>query len=83
MLDIRMPIGLMFLLLGALLGVYGLMTPAQVYQVSLGINLNLIWGGCMAAFGVAMLVWMRVSPHEPARAEAEATIASEPEASIH
>ncbi len=56
-LDIRVPIGLLFLVLGALLAIYGLATrlgsPAM-YERSLGININLWWGLAMAIFGAAM-----------------------------
>jgi hypothetical protein len=57
-LDIRWPIGLMFTLIGALLSVYGLVTGsnASLYQSSLGININLIWGGVLLVFGIGMLV---------------------------
>lgn len=65
MLDIRLPIGAMFLAIGLLLFVYGLVTPAEMYKMSLGYNLNLIWGAVMAAFGAAMLAWMRFSPYHP------------------
>jgi hypothetical protein len=53
-LDIRLPIGVMFALLGALLAVYGLVSDKTIYQRSLGININLWWGLVMLAFGVAM-----------------------------
>ena len=57
-LDIRLPIGLMFTLLGLLLGGYGLFTQSSpdVYQPSLGININLWWGGVLLVFGLLMLV---------------------------
>ncbi len=54
-LDIRVPIGLMFLVKGILLVVYGLITPAETYKVSLGININLIWGGVLILFSLVML----------------------------
>ena len=53
-LDIRWPIGLMFTLIGALLAVFGLVKGAE--SVSLGININLIWGAVLVVFGVLMLV---------------------------
>ena len=58
-LDIRWPIGLMFTLIGALLAIYGLSTGANadLYKVSLGTNINLIWGGVMFGFGAIMLVF--------------------------
>jgi hypothetical protein len=58
-LDLRLPIGLMFSLLGALLVVYGLCTASdtEMYQGSLGININLYWGGVLFVFGAIMLVF--------------------------
>lgn len=79
MLDIRTPIGLLFLILGALLGIYGLLTPAQMYRVSLGINLNLLWGASMAAFGITMLIWQRWSPQVPSPTETEVVMTIPPE----
>jgi hypothetical protein len=55
-LDIRLPIGLMFTLIGLLLTGFGLFTGgSEVYQRSLGININLIWGIVLLIFGGAML----------------------------
>ena len=58
-LDIRWPIGFMFLLLGAVLGVYGLVSPADMYARSLGMNVNLIWGGVLIVFGLVMIALAR------------------------
>jgi len=57
-LDIRWPIGLLFSLVGALLVIYGLATvsDAEVYQRSLGINVNLRWGLVLLVFGGSMLL---------------------------
>lgn len=56
-LDIRWPIGLMFSLIGLMLTVYGLVTGSkpEVYQPSLGININLYWGLLLLVFGAWML----------------------------
>ena len=56
-LDLRLPIGLMFLLLGVLLAVYGIATGSDtdLYRASLGYNINLIWGAVLFGFGAAML----------------------------
>ena len=62
MLDIRMPIGGMFALLGGLLAIYGLATAgnAEMYRRSGEyININLWWGLVMAVFGGAMLFFGR------------------------
>jgi hypothetical protein len=55
-LDIRLPIGLMFTLVGLLLAGYGLVSKAEIYRCSLGININLIWGVVLIVFGALMLV---------------------------
>ncbi len=60
-LDVRLPMGLMFLIIGLILSVYGLVTwsDAAMYQRSLGYNVNLWWGLLLAAFGAAMLFLAR------------------------
>ena len=55
-LDIRLPIGLMFTLIGLLMAIYGLATGStDLYQRSLGINVNLWWGIVQVVFGAWML----------------------------
>ncbi len=58
-LDIRLPIGMMFSLLGALLAIYGLVTGSDtdLYKSSLDININLWWGLVLFVFGAIMLVF--------------------------
>jgi hypothetical protein len=54
--DIRMPIGLLFSILGVVLGVYGLVTiNDSMYNRSLGMNVNLWSGACLVVFGAFML----------------------------
>ena len=55
-LDLRLPIGLMFTIIGAMLTVYGLVSDEAIYARSLGINVNLRWGVVLLGFGLAMLV---------------------------
>ena len=57
MVDIRIPIGLMFSILGVLITVFGFvtMTNADMYQKSLNINVNIIMGILMLIFGAIML----------------------------
>jgi len=44
--DIRLPIGYLFTIFGAMLVLFGLFTGnADMYQRSLGINIDLWWGG--------------------------------------
>jgi multisubunit Na+/H+ antiporter MnhG subunit len=54
-LDIRIPIGMFFTLVGAVLVVYGLLSDPSVYARSLGYNVNALWGGALLVFGVGML----------------------------
>ena len=54
-LDIRLPLGLMFLITGALMTGYGLFTRgSEIYAKADGTNINLIWGIVMLAFGLIM-----------------------------
>ncbi|THD83243.1 MAG: hypothetical protein E7812_00140 [Phenylobacterium sp.] len=54
--DIRIPIGLLFVCLGLLLGVYGLVGDPAIYRAhSLGVNVNLAWGLVLLLFGAANL----------------------------
>ncbi len=47
----------MFTLIGLVLAVYGLVTSGELmYAKSLGMNMNLYWGGAMLVFGVIMLI---------------------------
>ena len=55
-LDIRYPIGLLFLVVGAILAVFGLVSGPEIYAAhSLGLNINLWWGVIQIAFGAFML----------------------------
>lgn len=55
-LDLRLPMGLMFTIFGALLTIYGLVSDKSIYERSLGVNVNLQWGLVLLAFGALMLV---------------------------
>jgi hypothetical protein len=54
--DLRYPIALLFVVLGVILAVFGLMTgdDTAMYQRSAGVNINLAWGVVMIAFGAIM-----------------------------
>lgn len=65
-LDLRIPMGLMFLIVGAMLSLYGLVTRGSaIYQRSAGMNINLIWGIVMFVFGLAMFLLGRYSDKQP------------------
>ena len=53
--DLRLPIGFLFSIFGAVLVIYGFITPAETYKQSLGINVNLYWGVVLCGFGGVML----------------------------
>ena len=54
-LDVRLPVGLMFALMGALLLGYGVFGDQAIYTRSLGINVNTIWGSVLLAAGALFL----------------------------
>jgi hypothetical protein len=53
--DIRLPIGWLFSLIGALLILQGWLGGASLQAAFLGLNIDIAWGLVMAAFGAAML----------------------------
>lgn len=58
-LDIRLPIGWLFTLLGLVLTGFGLVSDASIYERSSGYNINLWWGLVMIAFGLVTLMLAR------------------------
>ena len=68
-LDLRLPIGALFTVLGVVVAGYGLATRGDVarYAPSGSVNINLWWGLVMLLFGVAMLLASRASASARAR----------------
>ena len=58
-LDVRLPVGLMFAIMGALLLGYGVAGDQSIYAKSLGININTIWGTVLLVFAAALLALAR------------------------
>jgi hypothetical protein len=54
-LDIRLPIGALFAVIGTMLVGYGLLGDRGIYAKSLGVNVNLWWGLALLIFGVAFV----------------------------
>ncbi len=54
-LDLRLPIGWMFSLVGLMLTIYGYLSDEAIYAKSLGLNVNVWWGTVLIGFGIAML----------------------------
>jgi len=59
MLDVRLPIGLLFTFFGAVLALYGAVSDGTVYARSLGHNVNLWWGLVMLVFGLVFIYLAR------------------------
>ena len=54
-LDIRIPLGLIFLITGGIISIYGFFTRhSAIYEKSMDINVNLTWGAIMFVFGLVM-----------------------------
>ncbi len=55
--DLRLPIGILFTLFGLILTGFGLVTQgSEIYQKSLGNNINISWGIVLLVFGGLMLL---------------------------
>jgi hypothetical protein len=65
-LDIRVPIGGLFVVLGLVLAGYGVATnaDAEQYTRSMSVNINLWWGLVMLIFGGLMLLLARNSSRD-------------------
>ena len=76
--DIRLPLGLLFAVLGALLAGFGVATlSSRMYaEHSLGVNVNLWSGLAMLAFGGALLARVRagLQPRPPGTPDADRTM---------
>jgi hypothetical protein len=65
-LDIRYPIGFLFLVIGAILVVYGLVSGPEIYAAhSLGVNINLGWGVVQIVFGAIMVGLAKAGAGKP------------------
>jgi hypothetical protein len=65
-LDIRYPIGFLFLVVGGILAVYGVVSGPEIYAAhSLGMNVNLWWGMVMVAFGAVMVGLAKCGASKP------------------
>jgi hypothetical protein len=60
--DLRFPLGLLFIVFGGLLSLFGFLTDRAVYERSLFINVNLWWGLVMLLFGGLMffVAWKKL-----------------------
>jgi hypothetical protein len=54
--DIRLPLGIIFSLYGVILVGTGVLGKQNVYERSVGININLVWGLVLLGFGILMFL---------------------------
>jgi len=59
LLDVRLPLGLLFLGIGLLVALQGLISGPS--PAAAGLNIDLIWGVAMAVFGALVLILARLS----------------------
>ena len=57
--DIRLPIGILFTLLGIILTGYGALGDISHDRQPLDVNINLVWGIVLLVFGVLMFLFGR------------------------
>lgn len=60
-LDVRIPLGLLFVVVGAVLTAFGVTSDSALYNRSLNINVNLWWGAVLLVFGAIMFALGRRS----------------------
>lgn len=81
-LDIRIPLGLLFVVVGALLTAFGATSSPALYDRSLNVNVNLWWGVVLLLFGVVMFALGRRGHRRAANAAASSTVGSAQKSAI-
>ena len=64
-LDVRVPVGLMLGVMGALLVGYGALGDQSIYARSLGLNINVIWGAVLVGTAAVLLALSRRAARKP------------------
>ena len=80
-LDIRIPVGLLFLVVGALLTAFGATSDNALYSRSLNINVNLWWGAVLVVFGAIMVALGRRGHRQAIQASASTAAPAQKSAS--
>lgn len=78
-LDIRLPLGLLFSIFGLLLLIFGLSSNKELYERSLGININSWWGMVLLLFGIVVFLLGRRNHRRLSEVEESRTAGSEQE----
>jgi len=58
-LDLRIPVGTLFAVIGVLLAIYGGATLGEPGTAPTGVPIDLVWGLVLVVFGIAMLALAR------------------------
>jgi Na+/H+ antiporter NhaD/arsenite permease-like protein len=60
MIDLRLPIGIFFVLVGIIMTAYGVISPHNIPNITEKVNINLYWGIVLFLFGAPMTIfgWM-------------------------
>lgn len=61
MLDVRKPVAVLFLVMGGLLALFGIMSPGTSAEVTAGFNVNLVWGVALMLFAAVLFLISFVS----------------------
>ncbi len=56
MLDLRLPIGWLFIIFGTMIVIFGYASPTTTPVGESSINLNITWGSVMGLFGLIMVL---------------------------
>ncbi len=62
--DLKIPLGALLAFYGLILGFYGLFSNKDIYEKSLGVNVNLIWGSVMLVLGFVLILMCFRKKHD-------------------
>ncbi len=57
MMDLRLPIGIFFVLVGIIMTAYGVVSPHDIPNITQQVNINLYWGIVLFLFGAPMTIF--------------------------
>ena len=57
MMDLRLPIGIFFVLVGIIMVAYGVVSPHDIPHITEKVNINLYWGIVLLLFGAPMTIF--------------------------
>jgi membrane-bound ClpP family serine protease len=63
-LDLKIPLGGLLTFYGLILIVFGLLSKKEIYEKSLGININLVWGLLVLFVGALLILAALAKPRQ-------------------